>query len=97
MYDNESVIFGSAYVMGDPAKVDTNTLDVNRGRFAKICMEIDLTLPVVRKVNINGQWYNVQCEGLHIIYSKCDCHGHHTRDFKKIPHNLTQSVVLTMA
>jgi hypothetical protein len=65
LYYDESVLLGLASVVGTPIKVDTNTLKVERGRFARICVEIDLTLPVVGKVNINGHWYNVQYEGLH--------------------------------
>jgi hypothetical protein len=82
LYYDESVLLGLASVVGTPVKVDTNTLTVERGRFARICVEIDLTLPVVGKVNVNGHWYNVQYEGLHIICGSCGCYGHHTRDCK---------------
>ncbi|MCI02300.1 hypothetical protein A2U01_0023332, partial [Trifolium medium] len=80
VYYDESVLLGLASVVGTPVKVDTNTLKVERGRFARICVEIDLTLPVVGKVNVNGHWYKVQYEGLHIICGSCGCYGHHTRD-----------------
>ncbi|CAJ2637226.1 unnamed protein product, partial [Trifolium pratense] len=83
LYYDESVLLGLASVVGTPVKVDTNTLSVERGRFARICVEIDLTLPVVGKVNVNGHWYNVQYEGLHIICGGCGCYGHHTRDCTK--------------
>ncbi|KAI5414958.1 hypothetical protein KIW84_040421 [Lathyrus oleraceus] len=42
--------------------VDTNNLNVEMGKFARICMEIDLTLQVFKKVNVNGHWFNVQYE-----------------------------------
>lgn len=61
-------------------KVDRNTLNVERGRFARICVEIDLTQPVIGKVWVNGHWYKVQYEGLHIICSSCGCYGHYTRN-----------------
>ncbi|PNX92853.1 hypothetical protein L195_g015996 [Trifolium pratense] len=85
LYYDESVLLGLASVVGTPIKVDTNTLKVERGRFARICVEIDLTLPVVGKVNVNGHWYKVQYEGLHIICGACGCYGHHTRDCKITP------------
>jgi hypothetical protein len=85
LYYDESVLLGIASVVGTPIKVDTNTLKVHRGRFARICVEIDLTLPVVGKVNVNGHWYNVQYEGLHTICGACGCYGHHTRDCKEKP------------
>jgi hypothetical protein len=83
LYYDESVLLGLASVVGTPIKVDNNTLKVERGRFARICVEIDLTLPVVGKVNVNGHWYKVQYEGLHIICGNCGCYGHHTRDCSK--------------
>jgi len=39
--------------VGKSIKVDTNTVKVTRGRFARICVEIDLTHIVVGKVWLN--------------------------------------------
>jgi len=41
-------------MIGTPVKVDLHTLKVARGRFARMCVEIDLTKPVVGRVGING-------------------------------------------
>jgi hypothetical protein len=95
VYYDESVLLGLASVVGTPIKVDTNTLKVERGRFARICVEIDLTLPVVGKVNVNGHWYQVQYEGLHIICGSCGCYGHHTRDCKQDPGQKTPANTTT--
>lgn len=54
-------------MVGTPVKVYMHTLKVDRGKFARMCVEIDLTQLVVRRVGINGEWYQVQYEGLHII------------------------------
>lgn len=42
MYCDESVLLGLKYGVDTHVKVDTNILDVERGRFAIICVEIDL-------------------------------------------------------
>lgn len=89
MYYDESVLLGLTYVVDTHIKVDTNTVNEGRKRFARICVEIDLILLIVKKVNVHGQWYNVQYESLHIIFSGYECYGHHTRDCKKTPDNLT--------
>lgn len=68
-----------------PTKVDRNTLKVERGRFARICVEIDLNQPVVGKVCLNDHWYKVSYEGLHIICSNCGCYGHLGRNCKAPP------------
>jgi hypothetical protein len=71
VYYDESVLWAIASMVGNPIKVDLNTLTLARGRFARICVEIDLTQPVVGKVGVNGEWYHVQYEGLHVICTQC--------------------------
>lgn len=83
VYYDESFLLAMASPVGKPVKVDSNTLKVERGRFARICVEIDLNQPVVRQVWLNGHWYKVAYEDLHIICTSCDCYGHHTRNCTK--------------
>ncbi|XP_045792004.1 uncharacterized protein LOC123886756 [Trifolium pratense] len=76
VYYDESFLMAMASAIGRPIKVDTNTLKVERGRFARVCVEVDLTVPVVGKIWVNGHWYKVQYEGLHLICTNCGCYGH---------------------
>lgn len=69
-----------ASVVGKPIKVVQNTLRVQRGRFARMCVEINLSKPVVGKIWMRDHWYRVEYEGLHLICAKCGCYGHMTRD-----------------
>lgn len=85
VYYDESFLLALASAVGKPIKVDRNTLKVERGRFARICVEIDLNQPVVGKVWLNGYWYKVAYEGLHIICSNCGCYGHLGRNCKTPP------------
>jgi hypothetical protein len=80
VYYDESLLWALASLVGTPVKVDLHTLNVARGRFARICVEVDLTKPVVGCVGINGEWYQVQYEGLHIICTQCGCYGHLMKD-----------------
>jgi hypothetical protein len=68
VYYDESFLMIMTSAIGRPIKVDINTLNVKRGRFARVCVEVDLTVPVVGKIWVNGHSYKVQYEGLHIIY-----------------------------
>ncbi|XP_057443937.1 uncharacterized protein LOC130736106 [Lotus japonicus] len=77
---NESFLLSMARLIGKPIKVDRNTLSAERGRFARICVEIDLTQPVVGKFWFEGFWYKVEYEGAHIICPKCGCYGHRGRE-----------------
>ncbi|PNX57420.1 zinc ion binding nucleic acid binding protein, partial [Trifolium pratense] len=80
VFYDESVLWAIASMVGNPIKVDLQTLKVARGRFARMCVEVDLTKPVVGRVGINGEWYQVQYEGLHIICTHCGCYGHLMKD-----------------
>lgn len=48
-----------------PIKVDNNTLDVRRGHFAHVCVEVDLNKSVMDKVWLFGFWDKVKYEVLH--------------------------------
>lgn len=85
VYYDESFLLALASAVGKPVRVDRNTLKVERGRFARICVEIDLSQPVVGKVWLNGYWYKVSYEGLHIICSNCGCYGRLGRNCKAPP------------
>ncbi|KAF1886070.1 hypothetical protein Lal_00021351 [Lupinus albus] len=43
VYYDESFLLGLASCVGKPIKVDTNTLRADMGRYARVCVEIDLT------------------------------------------------------
>ena len=77
--------------LGTPIKIDFNTLRVSRGKFTRVCVEIDLTKPVVGRVCVEGKWLFVKYEGLHIICAKCGCYGHHARNCNPIPEKQTNT------
>ena len=74
-----------ASTLGRPIKVDTDTLKIERGKFARVCVEIDLTMPVAGKIWVNGHWYKVQDEGFHLICTSCGCYGHLGRNCPTTP------------
>lgn len=67
MYYDEDLLWALTAAIGHPVKVDLHTHKMEQGRFAHLCIEIDLNKPLVGRVGINGEWYQVQYEGLHII------------------------------
>lgn len=62
-----------------------HTLKVAQGRFTRVCVEIDMNQPVVGSVGVDGCWYNVEYEGLHIICAQCGCYGHLLKDCPSKP------------
>lgn len=63
-------------LLGKLLKIDTLTTSQNRGKFARICVELDLTQPLDAFVKINQVWYNIEYEGLPDICYLCGRYGH---------------------
>ena len=80
VFYDEIFLLALASALGTPIKVDMNTVNVTRGKFARICIEVDLDKLVVGKVWIQNHWHNVEYEGFHIICSACGCYGHVARN-----------------
>lgn len=90
VYYDESLLLAMASVVGRPIKVDENTLRVERGRFARVCLEINLNQPVVGKIWVRDNWYKIEYEGLHVICSICGCYGHVSRNCSIPPMTIVQ-------
>lgn len=53
---------------------------MSRGKFAHVCVEVDLTKPVLGVVRLCGHWYKVEYEGLHVICAHSGRYGPFSRD-----------------
>lgn len=51
-------------------------LMMERAKFARVCVEVDLRKILVSKFKLNGRIYNVEYEGLHLVCFGCGCYGH---------------------
>ncbi|KAI5349115.1 hypothetical protein L3X38_002002 [Prunus dulcis] len=63
-------------LLGKLLKIDALTTSQNRGKFARMCVELDLTKPLEAFVQINQEWYNIEYEGLPDICYLCGRYGH---------------------
>lgn len=75
-YYDENVLTALSSTIGKPIRVDVRTIDASRGKFARICVEIDLEKSVVGKIWFRNRWIHVEYEGLHLICNKCGLFGH---------------------
>ncbi|CAL1401631.1 unnamed protein product [Linum trigynum] len=60
--------------MGKPVRVDRATQNGERGKYARVFLEVDLTKPLLSK--IVGKKYYIEYEGLHNICTECGKYGH---------------------
>ncbi|RYR57776.1 hypothetical protein Ahy_A05g023485 [Arachis hypogaea] len=57
-------------------KIDTNTAQKSRRKFARLCVELHLTFPLMSQYAINGEGYKIENEGLYNICFQCGIVGH---------------------
>ncbi|KAK3184665.1 hypothetical protein Dsin_031951 [Dipteronia sinensis] len=63
-------------MLGRMCKVDPVNENQARGRFARICVEIDISKPLIGTVNIEDRSIRVEYESLGSICFKCGRYGH---------------------
>ncbi|XP_028802897.1 uncharacterized protein LOC114758054 [Neltuma alba] len=81
---NKKFITRLGNIIGKTLRVDLRTCteatdrisNVERGRFARVCVEIDLQKKLVPKVIAANRLYQVEYEGLNLICFECGRHGH---------------------
>jgi len=75
-YYVERILLALDAAIGTPIKVDLQTLDATRGKYARVCVEIRLDLLVVGRFWFKNHWFNIEYEGLHLLCTKCGLYGH---------------------
>jgi len=74
-YDN-SVLWTIGNKIGKTLKVDRATSIGMRGNYARICVEVDLTKPLLAKFKFRRRVRCIMYEGLHLICFHCGQYGH---------------------
>ncbi|KAJ4838451.1 hypothetical protein Tsubulata_041033 [Turnera subulata] len=75
-YDKEILLWRIARRVGKPIKVDEVTLRSSRVKFARVCIEVDLTKPLVSKFSLRRRIWRVVYEGLNTVCFQCGRYGH---------------------
>ncbi|GAU35495.1 hypothetical protein TSUD_384500 [Trifolium subterraneum] len=63
--------------VGKTVKVDKNTLTQERGKYARLCVQVNLTKPLLVMFTIKNRKYNIEYEGLHLLCTTCGRFGHY--------------------
>lgn len=83
---HKAILMGIAKGLGKPVRVDATTLNFERARFARVCVEVNLKKSLKGSVLINGERYFVSYEGLTNICSLCGLYGHLVHSCSKRVH-----------
>ncbi|KAI9120451.1 hypothetical protein K1719_007484 [Acacia pycnantha] len=62
--------------IGKVIRLDVHTTNRARGKFARKCVELDLTKPLIPEFSVEGQTLNVVYESLGCLCNKCGRIGH---------------------
>lgn len=73
---DEEVLYAIGNAIGRTTKVDNTTLQIRRGRYARVCVEVDHAKPLVPFITVLGRHQRVEYEGLHLICFGCGKYGH---------------------
>ncbi|XP_052117761.1 uncharacterized protein LOC127747666 [Arachis duranensis] len=68
---NDKILKKIGDLIGKTCKVDYNTSNLFRGKFARLCVEVDLTKPLLGVYMINGKLYQIEYEGIHQLCFLC--------------------------
>lgn len=75
-YYDLSILSKIGDAIGKTIKIDNTTGYALRGRYARLCVELDLTKPLIPKVRVGKRWYPVEYEGLGMLCFHCGRFGH---------------------
>ncbi|KAA3462487.1 reverse transcriptase [Gossypium australe] len=67
---------GLFFCVGRVIRIDWNTEDVQRGGFARVCIDLDLTKPSCSSVRLGKVCQRVEYDGLQLICFQCGKFGH---------------------
>ncbi|XP_024196301.1 uncharacterized protein LOC112199527 [Rosa chinensis] len=89
-YYEEYTMSKIASMIGPVIKVDKLTLAQARGKFCRVCVEIDLDAPLKPFVEIYGAAFGVVYEGINTICFNCGCYGHVREKCQVVEHTVKQ-------
>ncbi|KAL4278142.1 hypothetical protein GQ457_03G020710 [Hibiscus cannabinus] len=75
-YYSKALFRRIAAVIGKVVKIDYNTREGERGRFARLAVLVDLTRPLIPCLKIDGVLLSLEYEGLQNICFHCGTYGH---------------------
>lgn len=75
-YDTRVLTFIGNRV-GRVIKVDKNTMQHERGKYARICVQVNLSKPLLAFFSIKDRKYRIEYEGLHLLFLRCGRYGYY--------------------
>lgn len=74
-YDARVLTFIRNHI-GVTIKVGKNTMSKERGKYVRLCVQVDLTKPLLAMFVVTKSLYKIEYEGLHLLCLSYGCFGH---------------------
>ncbi|CAN1156818.1 hypothetical protein LINPERHAP2_LOCUS21174 [Linum perenne] len=71
-----SILTALGNLIGRTVRVDFSTQNADRGKFARLAVEIDLNEPLAPVVELDGAWQVVEYESIPVLCFECGKIGH---------------------
>ena len=75
-YYDHDMLLKIGKVVGPVLRIDSNTAMGARGRFARLCMQVNLDKPLIKRVHIGKNVMSIQYEGINSLCFSCGRVGH---------------------
>ncbi|KAJ4846083.1 hypothetical protein Tsubulata_016719 [Turnera subulata] len=72
----QDILGALAQQIGRPIRIDINTLETERAKFARLAIEVEFSKPLLGKVEIKGRWFEVCYEDIPDLCFLCGMVGH---------------------
>ncbi|KAF7839253.1 uncharacterized protein G2W53_007735 [Senna tora] len=82
----DKFLFRLGHHIGKVIRIDVNTSLQSRGKYARMCVKLDLSQPLLSQYCVHGIVRKIEYEGLHFICFECGTYGHdleHCREEKE--------------
>lgn len=73
---DKKFLFNLGNAIGKAIKVDVPTAQRGRGKFARLCVELDLLKPLIPKFSIEGQVHSIEYECMNLLCLHYGRYGH---------------------
>ena len=80
--------------IGKPIRIDRTTGLVSRGKFARLCVEVDITKPLMSKFKLRRRVRRIEYEGIHLVCFNCGVYGHRKENCQKLVNAFVPEVMV---